>query len=63
MLERLAEDVDSNVTFSPDGHKVTFMRYDNLGKGKYRLIVRSLDSGEEKVLAGGERAARLSLTP
>ncbi|HYM79675.1 MAG TPA: protein kinase [Candidatus Dormibacteraeota bacterium] len=51
--ERLAEDVDSNVSFSPDGRKVTFMRYDNPEQGKYQVIVRSLDSGEEKVLAAG----------
>lgn len=51
--ERLAEDVDSNITFSPDGHRVAFMRYDNPDQGKYRLIVRSLDSGEETTLTGG----------
>ncbi len=51
--EKLAEDVDSNVTFSPDGRKVAFMRFDNPEQGKYRLIVRSLDSGEETVLTGG----------
>jgi eukaryotic-like serine/threonine-protein kinase len=51
--ERLAEDVDSNITFSPDGHRVAFMRYDNPEQGKYRLIVRSLDSGEETTLTGG----------
>ena len=51
--ERLAEDVDSNVTFSPDGRRVAFMRYDNPEQGKYRVIVRSLDSGEEKTLATG----------
>ena len=51
--ERLAEDVDSNITFSPDGRKIAFMRYDNPEPGKYRLIVRSLDNGEDTVLASG----------
>ena len=51
--ERLAEDVDSNITFSPDGQRIAFMRYDNPDPGKYRLIVRSLDSGQEIVLTGG----------
>ena len=51
--ERLAEDVDSNITFSPDGHKIAFMRFDNPDPGKFRLIVRSLDTGEEQVLASG----------
>lgn len=51
--ERIAEDVDSNITFSPDNRKVAFMRYDNPEQGKYRLIVRSLDSGQETTLTGG----------
>src|SRR5579863_278536 len=57
--ERLAEDVDSNITFSPDGRKLAFMRYDNPDPGKYRLIVRSLDSGEETTLTGGPTAQGL----
>jgi len=51
--ERLAEDVDSNITFSPDGSRIAFMRYDNPEPGKYRLIVRSMQSGQETVLSGG----------
>ena len=57
--ERLAEDVDSNITFSPDGHKIAFMRYDNPDPGKFRLIVRSLDTGEETTLASGANAQAL----
>jgi len=57
--ERLAEDVDSNITFSPDGRRVAFMRYDNPEQGKYRLIVRSLDTGGETVLAGGPNSQGL----
>jgi serine/threonine protein kinase/Tol biopolymer transport system component len=51
--EKLAADVDSNVTFSPDGRKVAFMRYDNPEAGKYQLIVRAVDNGGETVLASG----------
>jgi eukaryotic-like serine/threonine-protein kinase len=57
--ERLAEDVDSNITFSPDGRKIAFMRHDNPEPGKYRLIVRSLQSGEETVLASGPNGQAL----
>jgi eukaryotic-like serine/threonine-protein kinase len=57
--EKLAEDVDSGVTFSPDGRKIAFMRFDNPDPGKYRLIVRSLDSGEETVLTSGAIAQGL----
>ena len=51
--ERLSADVDSNITFSPDGRKIAFMRYDNPDPGKYQLIVRSLERGEEKALTSG----------
>jgi serine/threonine protein kinase len=58
--QKLASDVDSNITFSPDGRKVAFMRYDNPEPGKYRLIVHSIDSGEEAVLTGGPEAQELA---
>ena len=57
--EKLASDVDSNVTFSPDGRKIAFMRYDNPEPGKYRLIVRSLDNGEETAPASGPNGQAL----
>jgi serine/threonine protein kinase len=57
--EKLASDVDSNITFSPDGLKIAFMRYDNPDPGKYRLIVRSLESGEETALARGPNSQAL----
>src|SRR5579863_3247236 len=50
--EKLAADVDSNVTFSPDGRKVAFMRYNNPEAGKYQLIVRSADGGETALASG-----------
>jgi Tol biopolymer transport system component len=58
--EKLASDVDTNITFSPDGSKVAFMRYDNPDPGKYQLIIRDLQSGNEKVLASGSNDQRLS---
>ena len=57
--EKLAEDVDSNISFSPDGRRIAFMRYDNPEPGKYRLIVRSLDGGAETVLTGGSNSQGL----
>jgi serine/threonine protein kinase len=50
--ERLAADVQW-ATFSPDGRKFAFFRYDNSAQGQYRLIVRAVDSAEETVLASG----------
>jgi Tol biopolymer transport system component len=51
--QKLASDVDSNITFSPDGQKFAFMRFDNPEPGKYQLIVRSAESSDEAVLTGG----------
>ncbi len=57
--ERLSADVDSNITFSPDGRKLAFMRYDNPDPSKYQLIVRSVDNGGETVLTGGPNSQAL----
>jgi serine/threonine protein kinase len=59
--QKLAADVDSNITFSPDGKNFAFMRYDNPEPGKYRLIVRPVEGGEEgeKVLASGSNSQGL----
>jgi len=51
--QKLAEDMDSNISFSPDGRWFTFVRFNNPEAGNYRLIIRSTDTGEEKVLASG----------
>jgi serine/threonine protein kinase len=51
--EKLSEDVDSNVTLSPDGRMAAFMRYDNPKPGEYQLIVKDLESGSEKPLVSG----------
>ncbi len=59
--EKLASDVDTNITFSPDGKRLAFMRYDNPEPGKYRLIVRPVEGGEEEehTLASGSNSQRL----
>ncbi len=57
--EKLASDVDSNVTFSPDGKQLAFLRYDNPEAGKYQLIVRSVDNDNETVLTSGPSSNHL----
>jgi len=57
--QKLVSDVDSNVTFSPDGSKVAFIRYDNPVEGQYQLIIRSVDSGEERVLSSGSNSQQI----
>ncbi len=60
--QKLASDVDSNITFSPDGKNYAFVRYDNPQEGKYQLIIRSVDGADadEKVLLSGSMAQSLS---
>lgn len=60
--QKLAADVDSNVTFSPDGTQFAFLRYDNPEAGKYRLIVRPVQGGdnEERVLVSGPMSQNLA---
>jgi serine/threonine protein kinase len=55
--QKLAEDVDSPVTISPDGKQVAFVRYDNPEPGKYQLIVRPVqgsDSNERRLVSGSK---------
>ncbi len=59
--EKLISDMDSNVTFSPDGKKFAFVRFDNPDPGKYQLIIHAVDNGEEKVLAGGPVSEALNV--
>ncbi len=45
-----ASDVDTRVSFAPDGKRLAFWR-GNLGSSEARLVVLDLDSGKEKALA------------
>ncbi|MGO9124477.1 MAG: protein kinase domain-containing protein [Terriglobales bacterium] len=51
--QKLVTDVDSNITFSPDGSSLAYVVQNNPELGKFRLVVHSLESGEEKTLVMG----------
>jgi serine/threonine protein kinase/Tol biopolymer transport system component len=51
--QKLATDVDTNITFSPDGRSLAYAVDNNPELGKFRLIVHSLETGEEKTLVTG----------
>src|SRR5271168_5012848 len=51
--QKLATDVDTNITFSPDGRSLAYSVNNNPQLGKFRLIVHSLDTGDEKTLVTG----------
>jgi eukaryotic-like serine/threonine-protein kinase len=57
--QKLLSDIDSPITFSPDGSKLAFLRYDNPEPGKYQLIIHSIEGGDDKVLASGPRSQEL----
>jgi serine/threonine protein kinase/sugar lactone lactonase YvrE len=51
--QKLITDVDSNITFSPDGRRLAYFVDNNPEKGKFRLVVYSLESEEAKTLVLG----------
>ena len=58
--DKLAEDVDSNVTLSPDGHFAAFMRFDNPKPGEYQLIIKDLQARTERALVSGQEKQSLN---
>jgi len=48
--QRVVSDVDTNITFSPDGHRLVYARGDDPEMGKYRLHTTNLEGGDDKVL-------------
>jgi eukaryotic-like serine/threonine-protein kinase len=57
--QKLLSDVDSNITFSPDGRQFAYMRYDNPERGKYQLLIHSVDAREETALTSGPTSENL----
>jgi Tol biopolymer transport system component/predicted Ser/Thr protein kinase len=60
--QKLVTNIDSNVTFSPDGKKVAYLVANDPKAGEYRLTSRSLEASEEKNLTTGPMSEEL-LTP
>ena len=48
--QKLVTDIDSNITFSPDGRQIAYFRLNNPEPGKQRLLVLPVDGGDEKML-------------
>jgi serine/threonine protein kinase/sugar lactone lactonase YvrE len=49
----VAKDVDSNVTFSPDGKRIAYVRQNDPEVGKYHLLIANADgSGEHSFVTG-----------
>ena len=48
--QAVVHDVDSSITFSPDGLRMAFIRANDPEAGKYRLLSANLDGTDQKVL-------------
>ncbi len=51
--QKLIADVDTNITFSPDGRSLAYGVQNNPELGKFRLVTYSLETGEGKTLVTG----------
>ena len=51
--EKLVTDVDTNITFSPDGRSLAYAVMNNPELGKFRLVIYSLEISEGKTLVSG----------
>jgi eukaryotic-like serine/threonine-protein kinase len=45
----IAKDIDSDISFSPDGQRIAYMRRNAPDVGKYTILVASSEGGSEKI--------------
>ena len=55
--QKIVNDVDSNITFSPDGRRIAYARGNDPEVGKYRLLTANLDGSDEQILIIARNAA------
>jgi eukaryotic-like serine/threonine-protein kinase len=60
--QKLITDIDSNITFSPDGRSLAYVVNNNPELGKFRLVTYSLETNEGKTLIT-DSSSRLLLGP
>jgi len=46
----VVRDIDSDISFSPDGRRMAYIRGNDPEVGKYRLLTANLDGNDEKIL-------------
>jgi eukaryotic-like serine/threonine-protein kinase len=51
--QKLVTDIDSNISFAPDGRSLAYVVQNNPELGKFRLVIYSLETGEGKNLVLG----------
>jgi eukaryotic-like serine/threonine-protein kinase len=61
----ILRDLDTGITFSPDGHRIAYARANDPEVGKYRLLTANVDGSDETILqivANGPGALPRSMT-
>jgi eukaryotic-like serine/threonine-protein kinase len=48
--QKIVHDIDSDITFSPDGLRIAYIRQNKPEAGKYQLLTNTLDGNDEKTL-------------
>ena len=48
--QKIVNDLDTNITFSPDGRRLAYARGNDPEVGKYRLLTANLDGSDEQIL-------------
>jgi serine/threonine protein kinase len=51
--QAIGRDIDSGVTFSPDGKRMAYVRGNDPEVGKYQVLTANVDGSDEKVVAKG----------
>jgi eukaryotic-like serine/threonine-protein kinase len=51
--QKIVTDIDSNITFSPDGRQIAYVRFNDPEPGKELLLLLPVGGGDEKVLYRG----------
>src|ERR1051326_5349021 len=54
--EKLLQDIDSPLSFSPDGREFAYVVWNDPVVGQYRLVIHSLDNGQDRTLVTGANA-------
>jgi serine/threonine protein kinase len=48
--QTIVQNVDSDITFSPDAQRIAYVRANDPEDGKYRLLSANIDGGDERIL-------------
>ncbi len=53
----IVRDIDTPITFSPDGKRMAYVRYGTAEAGKWQLLSANIDGSDEKALSSGSASS------